>query len=445
MKTVLAWAKANPVTIGSIAVALFAVIALFIISAQGHGLTDRMNEQDRAVRTLGAFRKSPVRIPPELPDDPERGLSICVNQAAIDQLNEVFGRMEDEFAGIFNLAVQINQHGHLPMDDGLFPEPTDAYKPFDARGRYRRIFEEMLGDYSPNAIHPRLNAGVAPQLESLRDALARAESEYISNNFFPAETKLELSPQEQDELHEAMSRKLTELLQKSAESVHVYVNSLQINEPGFPFHVDAWSQRSEQPGMDELWDGQVGLWMQQDIVEAVARANRVDDPSSNVMTAPVKRLIRVEVLPGYIGIKPGGVAPRNAGTDDKKQDRLLYDFTASATGRQSNSMYDVRHMRVTLIADAQRLPIFFENIQSVNFMTVLEMQIQAVDEYAALREGYVYGSGDSVQVDLLIESIWLRDWTKGLMPRKVYELLGISADDPDDTNDPEQPAPETES
>jgi hypothetical protein len=58
-------------------------------------------------------------------------------------------------------------------------------------------------------------------------------------------------------------------------------------------------------------------------------------------------------------------------------------------------------------------------------MTVLDCQVQDVDEYAALLEGYVYGSGDAVRVDMLIETIWLRDWTVPLMPAEVKQALGL--------------------
>ena len=50
--------------------------------------------------------------------------------------------------------------------------------------------------------------------------------------------------------------------------------------------------------MDEIWEGQMGLWMQQDIVEVIARMNEVWNPEQNVTTAPIKRLIGNEVVDG---------------------------------------------------------------------------------------------------------------------------------------------------
>ena len=37
----------------------------------------------------------------------------------------------------------------------------------------------------------------------------------------------------------------------------------------------------------------------------------------------------------------------------------------------------------------------------------------------------MYGSGDMVQVDLIIESLWLRLWTLEMMPDDVKISLGL--------------------
>jgi hypothetical protein len=53
-----------------------------------------------------------------------------------------------------------------------------------------------------------------------------------------------------------------------------------------------------------------------------------------------------------------------------------------------------------------------------------------VDEYAALREGFVYGSGDAVEAGILIETVWLRHWTNDLMPITVRQRIGAVDLDP---------------
>ena len=101
------------------------------------------------------------------------------------------------------------------------------------------------------------------------------------------------------------------------------------------------------------------------------------------------------------------------------------NFYTGPSGRVSNSLFDVRHVRVEMIADAQQLPIIFEAFAKVNLMTVLEVEITDIDEYDAIRDGYLYGPADAVKADLIIETIWLRDWTQQLMPEVVRQYLGI--------------------
>jgi hypothetical protein len=58
---------------------------------------------------------------------------------------------------------------------------------------------------------------------------------------------------------------------------------------------------------------------------------------------------------------------------------------------------------------------------------VLKMQISNVDEYEALKKGLVYGSQDCVKVDMLIESVWFRNWMVKFMPEEIRTPLGATA------------------
>jgi hypothetical protein len=103
--------------------------------------------------------------------------------------------------------------------------------------------------------------------------------------------------------------------------------------------------------------------------------------------------------------------------------KLPDDFTLAPTGRRSNVAYDVRHVWVTVIVDSQQLPTFFDNLAQVNFMTVLKLEITDEDEYKAAQQGYIYGSCDAVKIQMLVETIWLRDWTTKWMPQAVLSSL----------------------
>jgi len=440
----LAWIKANPVTLASIVVAIGSIVFLLAINIQGHSFVEQMGKRKADIRRIKNLLHTTVHVPPAKPDDPEQEHQIAVNQAAIDDLTAVYDRMNQEYTQVFQLAVQLNQQDHAPLDEGLFPDPIGAHKVFEARQMYRRALTQMLLPFDPNARYPRLNAKPAPTSKSIADQLAQVQKNFLSANFLGARTVEDLTPAQVISLNQHKKRRLREFLRDHARSIHMYAQN-NITSPQFPFDVGQWSQPDGKPQLSDVWEGQVGLWIQQDIAQAIAHTNLVDDENTNVINAPIKRLVSIKVVPGYVGLHGvrgavvGKLARSNRSRTPQTQTtvspgnadtRLPNAFEISPTGRQSNPIYDVRHVWLTVVMDSQQMPVFFENLQQVNFMTILQIQTTDIDEYEQLRHGYFYGSGDSVQLKMLIESIWLRDWTTALMPKTVRHWLGIQ-DPPD--------------
>ena len=60
-----------------------------------------------------------------------------------------------------------------------------------------------------------------------------------------------------------------------------------------------------------------------------------------------------------------------------------------------------------------------------NFMTVLDVRIRPVNVFEAATEGFIYGIDPVSKVDLVIETIWMREWTADLMPPDLRDALGI--------------------
>ncbi len=437
MKIVLDWIRSNPVTTGAAVVALASVLSLLVLNNQGSAFIQQMNGRGAEIRRIQGLQRIAVKIPPAKPDAPERRLQIAVNQAAIDQLALVYHRMNREYAEVYGLATQFNRRGHRPMIKGLFPEPIDASKPFEVRDTYRAVFTQMLAGYEKDTPYPRLNASGPPSPKQMEALLEKTELHFLRTNFFPPkESVKDLTEAQAQELKQLKTKHLIESLQDHARSIHLYADT-DIESPGFAFDVGPWSKPGLRPPIAEIWEGQLGLWIQLDIAQAIAHTNLVHDTNSNVMNAPIKRLLGIQVVPGYVGIpiesdgaQPSGRSRATRGQPTGGPDSgegPPDDFVVSPSGRRSNAMYDVRHAKASLIIDAQAMPRFFQNLQRVNFMTVLHMEVTDIDEYAALRQGYVYGSGDAVQVEMLIETIWLRGWTQEYMPADIKRHLGIGS------------------
>ena len=439
MKTTIDWIKANPLTMVAGMVAIISVVFLWIVNTGGSRFVERMNSRGRDISQLKILQRTEVQVPPAQPDEFERRLNIAVNQAAIDQLSRVYKLLNQEAMEIFKSAVEQNQRYHDPMLSGLFPEPAEVSKPFEVKDVYRNIFVSMLGPYETDASWPKLNAAPPPSRRQMMAVVKKTEVHYLASFFPPKQSVAELTTEEAADLEALVLEKLIDFLQEHAKKIHLYANTA-LGEPGFPFDVGQWSDPGPRPLMSEIWEGQVGLWIQRDIAAAISKANGVENKKTSVIDTVVKRLIEIEIVPGYVGLHGarGGFADHSSvitpGTgllnpeevnhaQDKVSSREY--FALSPTGRGSNAIYDVRHVKVSLICDSQKLPILFSSLHAMNLMTILQLNTTSVDEYDALREGYFYGSGDVVRVDLLLESIWLRDWTVKLMPPSVRNMLGV--------------------
>lgn len=422
---------ANPITVASMAVIVVCLLVLLWVNSKGSNFIEMMQDRQSTLRMIDGFKSTSVQVPPPNPDQPPVRYNIAVNPAAIEELTKAYAKMDTEYNEIFKVAVQVNRLDHYPMEDKLFPTPSDPGRPFAAKERYIESFDEMLGPPSFNTLLPRLNAGGPLSMAALEEALGEVERAFLSQ-YYQEMTVGELGETERKALADRKLERLKDLIRRHAESRTIYTSDdparLDPWSPQYPFYVSNWARPGPPPTMDQLWEGQMELWIQQDLVKAIAQTNRVESSDSNVLNAVIKRLIKIEVQPRYVGVDHTGLLVKRGGrgpTQETADQTIPDDFSISHTGRSSNAIYDVRHARVTFHADFQRLNEFLDELSKVNFMTVLKLDIQQVDEYAMLRQGFVYGSDDVVSVTMLVESVWLRAWTKQYMPPLVRQRLGV--------------------
>lgn len=472
MKTVIAWIKANPISLTSIVIVLMAVGVLVLVPLKmGASLTEEVAKRDADYKSVDRFMRQIVEMPPEHPDEPpHRYSNITINPAVIERRKSVNQQINQQYEGTYAYAVSRNvgpDREQKPgpkgkptrrfLMPGLFPISQDIDVRFLARKEYIEAFPDMLKDWSQDATGPRLDAGMPPSPDRIASVMAEVEQEFANSQQVTGRGAA--AADDQQELMEQKTIRLMELLRERAETIHIYAET-DPQSPEFPLQIGAWGYGEEFPEPQQIWEGQLELWVQQDIARAIAMANNVDASHTrlvdrdgqpveevypaNVMDAPVKRLLRIEVIPGYVGFHTrGGVVSRDSqsqslqradgsypppstGMTGSLDQRQPDNFDVSPSGRVSNAVYDVRHARVEAVVDFQQLPALFNAISEVSFMTVLDCQIEDVDEYEALAEGYFYGMGDAVRVTMVIETIWLREWTEGLMPDKTKQYLGLA-------------------
>lgn len=206
------------------------------------------------------------------------------------------------------------------------------------------------------------------------------------------------------------------------------------------FHVAPLAYDTASPSSGQMWAAQVGLWIQEDVVKAIAELNgaaadAVVDEDPCVQHVPVKRLVSVRVR-GYeadaVPPPPGRSGdsevfnprqfPVAAGGEASKGG-------ASLTDRKSNDQYDVIRFSVTAAVDQRKILQVVDAITRVSFYQCLKVSYDTVDLEELRGQGYFYGTDPVVYATYEFEGYMFRDIYKELMPDAVKQALGIAVDE----------------
>ncbi|QDU70922.1 hypothetical protein [Mucisphaera calidilacus] len=475
MNALINWIRNNPLSLVAILVSVASLVVMTWFMIGSGGLRDQLSQQAQAIKKLRSYRAVQVSLPPSKPGEQGYEASgVMVNAQAIEKVEAINQQMDRQSRLVGELALNFNRgtvnnadvrlmFGSVaaglerrPMRERLFPRTGSDSDAYAAREDYLRAFRDMLGPWSPDGPAWRLDAGNPPSPEEIAARIGEVEADLFQDSDRGQLDEAAIQ-------HEMETKRiaLLQLFKEKAESIHVYTAftpDLMIS----PFQIGAWAQGTMKPDMLTLWEAQMELWIQQDLVAAIAWANRVWEASSleggtgtSVINAPVKRLLGITVIPGYVGthtaggmgqtavINTGGSRSRGGGfmgssagmggrggqgggaSEHGPTDR---NFFVSPTGRLSNSMYDVRHAAITLHVDAKQLPRVFESFSRINFMTVIDCSMQDVDEFGpeGYAGGFYYGDADVIRVDLVIECVFLRQWTTTLMPDEAKAYVGVN-------------------
>ena len=463
MKNVLELMKSNPIVVAAIAVAVLAIAALFVVvRPQGASFVAEMEKRKGNMSEIDQLMKTPVVIPPATPEAPPQTITLTVNSATNKALTQVYDNMRDQATTVFGYAAEVNRAHHKPLLDNLFPDTNDEGLRFSAKEEYVRQLKAMLGKPTvADKDAPRLN-GSGPAASEMVDAGLEKVTNKFLGGFFPRKLETELTPEDTKRLAVLRSEEAMDIVKDHARRISIYAGTDEKLDE-FPFDIGAWAREGSRPQMRDIWEGQMSLWIQQDIVRAISLANKPSrEPGSvhtedTVVSAPVKQLVKIRVFDDYVGITGAGGMGRMSETGSKRlgpgtggpgmegffrntettkgiieeikvhnpDKRLPEAFNVSPSGRVGNAIYDVRHAQVDLVVEFRQLPVLFKAIGKTNFMSVLNVHISDEDEYEALAAGYLFGPHDCVRIQMLVETIWLREWTAPLMPQIVKDQLGI--------------------
>tara|TARA_R100000687_G_C6445841_1_gene162794 strand:+ start:124 stop:1485 length:1362 start_codon:yes stop_codon:yes gene_type:complete len=349
--------------------------------------------------------------------------------ARIAQVNEVAERGE-----------AFNQGDHVELVPGLLPEAPDPR----TRARLGRAMSEAIAGTqdSPSVYRrklQRLNAGSPPNPETLVQTIEQIKVQ-LEQEFKSANADGNMTDEQKKRLEDALTARRLSAYIGQAKSLTFFCDTSAIvngsaagetttvTREGYSIiPATNWSpsQITESVAFTWLWD----YWIVSDILDAAALANsNAASGAMSVPEAPVKRIDRIRVSgldlnQGEAADAAGGGRAIRGGAADP-----VAEATASITGRepaQPGSPYDLRTVEVVAVVSSKDLPKFIDAIGKVNFMTVLDLDMESVDVWEELQEGYYYGEDHVVRVSMTIETVWLRSWVAPLMPNPVKEALGV--------------------
>lgn len=332
------------------------------------------------------------------------------------------------------------------LEPGLLPQPSDAE--LDVK-RYNllRTFSELF----PRRQLDRAKAGLPPD----RDVIAREVMEAYQTL---VKAKLPTGKNDPKLLADADWAEIREkLAQLRIERTKAAALRMSFYADQYIFRVPQLSQyQDKQPSLAQCFDWQIQSYVMEDIFAAIALVNDAAN-TGGVPAAVVKRVEDIGVFQRFgreqaasAPAAPGAEAAPTvavAGTEVPPDGGTMpVNYANSITGRVSgpgtgNNLYDLRPAEIKVVVSAKNLPKFLNALAQTNFISVLDVDLLAVDSNDELKKGYYYGEEPVLRATIRLETLWMREWTRKIMPKEVRDELGVPDPNPPAAADPNAPAP----
>ena len=178
---------------------------------------------------------------------------------------------------------------------------------------------------------------------------------------------------------------------------------------------------------ETLWDAQRTLWVQQDVVEALARINeaaarRLKDERQQpwVGVLPIKDVVSIRVSNYIFKESEGTALARPGGPDPAKPPGTAGE---SFTGYMGTDLYDVFQFTVKLVVDPRQIPAIVSEICKGRFYTPLRVAYEAVPPNTTMTDK-IYGEDPAVSVVMDFEAYQFGDIYRRLMPDAILKETG---------------------
>ncbi len=371
----------------------------------------RMNDAGGLLRQLGMAKRPPT-----------------VNMQAINDENDRVAAVKVSYQEVIDWAHQVNRRE--PLVPGVFPEPRGQKKE-DYRDAYVAEIDRLLNLLK--AGEPPTDRDIFDMKEKIRNEGPRRGDPFAEKDKSDEEEK----PANKSGLitvEEARTSAPARAALVKAQEIYCYANLDSLHVIDTVRKADI----STPPG--RFWDAQRTLWVQQDVIEALARINeeaadklKEQDVEPWVGLLPVKDVISIRVSnyvfedsEGSPPAQPGSTGPANPpGTKYES----LTDYYSEPDG-----LYDVLQFTVKLVVDARQIPIVLKEICGDRFYTPLRVAYRVVPANLGMTDK-IYGEDPAVTLVMDFEAYYFADIYRRLMPKVILEELG--AERPEDEKEPE--------
>lgn len=443
MKRMLALAKEHMISLLSgLAAIIFLVIGALGMTSSA--VEERMQEQAAQAQPLSSLRNT------------------AKNQAWIDAEAERARNFEAQYERTLQIAERINKRE--PLMTGVFPALENPAAAFEFAEIYRRAVEQLPrgelhggGPPSPRDIQ-EATEDINEMLAQLQEEMGAASGTAIAAGPSPTAPPIAgtnapiagVPPIAGMGAPQIAGMGRSQAAARSSIGVDRYIDTgktlgdpktdpfaraavinardtrcyASVDPAAGSFHISPIWSGDVVPKPEEMWYAQVGLWIQQDIVDALAAMNeeaakQLPEDERWVAHLPVKRLQSVTVH-GYL-TKSGPVPFSSVRSSAAMQ------FPPSFTQRKSDEQFDVVRFTVVAVVDQRQVTQLIDAITRQNFYKPISCELSAVTPADPDQsEGYLYGADPVVRVTLDFEGYMARSVYETLFPREVREKLGIS-------------------
>lgn len=432
--------KKNIMSIVCGVIALAGIVILVTwVSSQRADLQKRLDQRKATYDALLKVQNQPRHLPIVSlgPDAQPEDLKHFPNPKIIEAGKAGVKGLADQSLALKRQAVALNRHKLLVP--GSLPTPLDAFA-------FVRAYNAQFNPKNPQSIPALLDAATPPTDSEIQARQEQRQKELTDKAPRGADGEI-LAKDLLDQQIQQMQAQLPEQMKVEAATKH----KMYMAPDALAQQPDLAAGSGATPDANKIWFAQVMLWVEQDVAGGIRDLNQ---SSRNVEHSPVKQLVSLAVAPddsmyampsgpaaGAAPAVPQAYDPRAAAVSGASPDAgpasnvptnadtdpLPKDYTVSPTGRACNGVFDVVHFTLVLKVESSQIPAVINGLERGRLLCVYQTDVQSVNSAAEAQQGYLLGGSPVAQITLQCEELFLRDWTRPLMPPYVQSLLNVQA------------------